>query len=151
MSSVLEDLFRNLQREIDALGDLLSALEEYRNVRETTVWDLSSSLSLDRSSVDVRTPGGQIPRAPTSIEGTMARIRILSRDGVQFAEVDDIEASMLGAYWNAVRKFLYTGDDDALGEFEDEEVARIRLETDPDWIEYWARRGDLEFEDIYEG
>jgi hypothetical protein len=78
-------------------------------------------------------------------------MRLLTRDGVidEPIEVGSWEASVLGSYWNAVKWFLETGETEALAPFEDLVVAGHVLETDPDWIEYWAYQGDLGFPDIY--
>jgi hypothetical protein len=78
-------------------------------------------------------------------------MRVLTQGGVEDVEVDaPNERSLLGSYWNAVQNFLNTGDESHLEDFEGERVAGRILETDPDRIEYWARYGELDFEDIYE-
>jgi len=78
-------------------------------------------------------------------------MRVLTRDGVIDApvEVGSGEASALGSYWNAIKQFLETGESDLLWPFEGFVVAGHGLETDPDWVEYWAYQGDLGFPDIY--
>jgi hypothetical protein len=82
----------------------------------------------------------------------MDRMRILTRNGVEFVEVQsEREASIVGSYWNAVRRYVHTGDDIGLAALDTLSVAERDLETDVDWIDYWAVRGELEFEDIYEG
>jgi hypothetical protein len=67
-------------------------------------------------------------------------MRILTRDGVIDApvEVGSDDASALGSYWNAIKQFLETGETDRLEPFRDTAVTGHLLETDPDWIEYWA-------------
>ena len=80
----------------------------------------------------------------------MSKIRILTQDGIDFIEVPDPhERSEAGTYWNAVRTYLRTGDDSALSPFEGETIAGKYVQTDLDAIEEWARRGELDFEDIY--
>lgn len=79
------------------------------------------------------------------------RLRILSEDGVEFDAVSSSEASTLGEYWNGVRHYLRTGDDSRLWGLEGEQVAGRTLLTDLDLIDHWARTGELDFEDIYEG
>ncbi|MGH8945021.1 MAG: hypothetical protein ACRDVL_02595 [Acidimicrobiia bacterium] len=59
------------------------------------------------------------------------------------------QASLVGAYWNAVARFLQTGDDRPLRRFAGKSVAGYELETDPDTLEGLALSGGLEFEDIY--
>ncbi len=81
----------------------------------------------------------------------IGRMKILTREGIRFVDVTPKEASVVGSYFNALKDFLQTGDDSDLAVFEGDVIAGIPLETDPEWIEYWAYRGDLDFEDIYEG
>jgi hypothetical protein len=77
-------------------------------------------------------------------------MRVLMTTGVEFLEVTDpTERSTVGQHWNAVRTYLNTGDDSRLRQFEGETVA-VRLETDLDTIDELARRGELDFPDIYE-
>jgi hypothetical protein len=79
------------------------------------------------------------------------RLRILTPEGIEFVEVTDPdERSEVGQYWNAVRHYLNTGDDSRLWRFEGETVAGRPWETGLDPIEEWGRRGELDFEDIYE-
>ena len=59
------------------------------------------------------------------------------------------ESSIAGRYWNAIRRFLETGYTDRLEEFDGVTVGGRQLLTDPDLIEYYARRGELDFESIY--
>jgi soluble cytochrome b562 len=80
------------------------------------------------------------------------RMRILTADGPKWVDVESYsDASDIGTYWNAVRKFVNTGDDSGLWAFEGEFIGVDELLTDLDDIEYWAQVGELEFEDIYEG
>ena len=79
------------------------------------------------------------------------RLRILTDDGViDTLVVSDEVASTIGRYWNAVRRYLYTGDTEPLAEFDDTRVNFHRLLTDPDRIDEWARRGELDLDSIYE-
>ncbi len=61
------------------------------------------------------------------------------------------DASLLGSYWNAVQRYLDTGDEEALIDFRGVTVGvgGSELETNPAEIEYWARVGELDFTDIY--
>jgi hypothetical protein len=59
-------------------------------------------------------------------------------------------ASVVGAHASASQHFLATGDDSRLQTFKGKRVGGLLLETDPDVIEAWARRGALDFEAIYE-
>lgn len=78
------------------------------------------------------------------------RLRIMTPAGVGFAAVPDAgERSALGEYWNGVRRYLRTGDSSDLAQFGGVSVAGHKLETDLDRIDAWARRGELDFDDIY--
>jgi hypothetical protein len=59
------------------------------------------------------------------------------------------QASRVGAYWNAVGRFLDTGDTSLLKPFRGLRVGGFVLETDPDLLEDLALRSQLGFEDIY--
>jgi hypothetical protein len=59
------------------------------------------------------------------------------------------DALSKGSYWNGVRRYVRTGDESGLWPLEGAGVGLYRFETDPDEIDYWAIRGELEFEDIY--
>jgi len=79
-------------------------------------------------------------------------MRVLGPGGVEH-EVEvrgSRAASLVGEHWAAIGVYLQTGDDSRLQALEGKRVAGIWLETDPDAIEEWARRGELEIEDIYD-
>ena len=80
------------------------------------------------------------------------QIRMLTDDGVaQFAvQPGSGEASAIGSHWNTVKHFLHTGDLSGLRQFASLSIDGHRFAVDPDWIERWAARGELDFEDIYE-
>lgn len=79
------------------------------------------------------------------------RMRVLTSEGPKWLDVDSYsDASDIGSYWNAVRKFVNSGDDSGLWAFEGQVVEGEELLTDLDDIEYWAQVGELEFEDIYD-
>jgi hypothetical protein len=80
------------------------------------------------------------------------RMRVLTPSGPQWIDVTSYaDASDIGSYWNAVRKYVRTGDDSGLWPHEGHIIGDSELLTDPDEIDFWALRGELEFEDIYEG
>ena len=81
-----------------------------------------------------------------------SEMRMLTPEGVEVVPVwaDSDDASVIGQHWNAVKKFLHTGDVSVLVPFAAWRIQGYRLATDPAWIELWARRGELDFEDIYE-
>jgi len=73
------------------------------------------------------------------------RMRVLTDEGVIDTVVltDDV-ASTVGRHWNAINHYRLTGDTGRLAEFEDERINFHRLLTDPDAIDDWERRGDLD-------
>ncbi len=91
-------------------------------------------------------------------------IRVLTRDGVQVVTgLTANDRAEVARHWNAVRRYLETGDETGLRAFDDHRVGAIelphqpdvalggyRLETDPSVIEWHAVRGDVRFESIYD-
>jgi hypothetical protein len=79
------------------------------------------------------------------------QVRVLTTHGVRFLPgLSGRDATAVGRHWNAVRRYLDYGEDHQLGEFEGVEVAGVELETRLGAIEYWAIRGEVRFEDIYD-
>jgi hypothetical protein len=79
------------------------------------------------------------------------RMRVLSPDGVTSVGIRGSRAAALaGEHASAIHHFLATGDDSRLRPVAGKRVAGVVLETDPTAIEAWARRGVLDFEDIYD-
>lgn len=79
-------------------------------------------------------------------------MRMLTTSGVEVLAVEfgSEAASTIGRHWNAVKDFLNTGQTAGLEPFRGTRILLYRFETDPDRIERWAQRGELDFEDIYE-
>jgi hypothetical protein len=78
-------------------------------------------------------------------------IRVLTKHGVQFLTgLTPRQASAVGRHWNAVRRYLDSGNEHDLAEFDYVEIDGETLETGIDAIEYWAIRGEVQFEDIYD-
>ncbi len=78
-------------------------------------------------------------------------MRAITRQGVVLLPgLSDDDASLVGRHDNAVRRYLDTGDDSALTEFEGVTVAGYELETSPDALDWYALINDIRFEDIYE-
>ncbi len=93
--------------------------------------------------------GGRLKARPT--DRLFRRMRLLADEGVIDIDVrSSRRATWIGEYWNAVHHFLATGDDSRLRPFAGKSVGAQRFETDADSVELWARRGVLDFEDIYE-
>jgi hypothetical protein len=58
-------------------------------------------------------------------------------------------ASLIGSHFNAVGRYLATGDPRFLTPFRGRRVAGVELLTDPDRIEQLAARRELDIDDIY--
>lgn len=97
-----------------------------------------------------RDPEGRITATPS--DRLYRRMRALTRpDGPQDLDIQNSrDARRIGLHWNAVKHLLATGDERPLAAFKNVRVRGHQLETDPDIIEAWARRGELDFEDIYD-
>lgn len=81
-------------------------------------------------------------------------MRMLTTRGVEVlaVEVGSDAARAIGQHWNAVQHFLHSGDASRLEPFASMRLTLFyKFAVDPDWIERWAMRGELDFEDIYEG
>lgn len=79
-------------------------------------------------------------------------MKMLTASGVEVLAVDfgSDAASAIGRHWNAVKRFLHTGDISEPEPFASLRIRGHRFAVDPGWIEHWAARGELDFEDIYE-
>lgn len=78
------------------------------------------------------------------------RMQILGSNGRTEVDVRGSHAASMNArHWNAVKRFLVTGDVAVLRPFVGKRVGGHVLMTDPDAIEEEARRGEVAFEDIY--
>lgn len=76
---------------------------------------------------------------------------VLTPQGLQTVTVDGSQpASRIGAYWNAVGRFL-EGDAEQLADFTGETVDGVEFETDPDAIEsFYEEHGHIDFQEYYE-
>lgn len=78
-------------------------------------------------------------------------IRVLTPGGVQFVSgLSATQTSLVAQHWNAVRRYLETGDDEDLADLDGLAVGGHPLETRPDGIEAQAIRGEVDFESIYD-
>lgn len=76
---------------------------------------------------------------------------VLAADGGRH-DVDvrsSAQASRVAAHWNAVDRYLRTGDTTGLKPFRNRKVGGQLLATDPAALEAFARRGELAIESIY--
>lgn len=95
--------------------------------------------------------GVYTPRLSDHIDRPM---RFLTPSGVTAITVrDSHSASLIGKYWNAVDRFLVTGQRDALNRFRGERVRvgkrTYPFVTDPLVLERLANAGEVRFEAIY--
>jgi hypothetical protein len=60
------------------------------------------------------------------------------------------QASLVSEHWHALDDYRNKGDETGLRALRGKTVAGIPLETDPDRIDEWERRGELEIDDIYD-
>ncbi len=86
----------------------------------------------------------------TEADRLYRQMRLITPEGVVNVGIRGSRtASRVGDYWNAVHQYLATGDDTALRPFAGKRVAGRGFETNLDALDRWARRGELDFEDIY--
>jgi len=86
----------------------------------------------------------------TASDRSYQRMSVLSPDGVVDVDVRGSRArSMVGQHWNAITKFAATGDAGALSPFAGKRVGGAALATDPDQIEEFLRRREIDIDDIY--
>ena len=78
-------------------------------------------------------------------------MQVLTEGGVEHevATRGSRVASLIGAHWSAIGHYLDTGDASRLQTFRGKRAAGHVLETDPDAIDAWERRGELHVEDVY--
>jgi len=80
---------------------------------------------------------------------------IPTREGVREIAVPDFrQASQVGRYWNAVKRYLETGDSSAIEKFRGKSITDARgteipLLTDLEQLDRLAGAGVLSFETIY--
>jgi hypothetical protein len=76
---------------------------------------------------------------------------VLGLDGVEHEVTvrGSRQASHVGEHWSAIDHYRQTGDTSRLERLRGRRVGGITLETDPDVIDWWHRRGELQVEDIY--
>jgi hypothetical protein len=111
-------------------------------------------LKLGRSAVRKRKNGKYIARKTDRL---LRILSMLTREGRhEIAVRDSRQASLLGRYWAAVQRYLQTGDDSALREFQGKKVTdasrkRHPLITDLNQLNTLGSAGVLSFESLYAG
>lgn len=87
---------------------------------------------------------------PTSADRSYQRMSVLSTGGVVDVDVRGSRArSVVGRYWNAIQRFAATGDVGVLTPFVGKRIGGVELATDPDQIEEFLRRREIDIDDIY--
>jgi len=87
---------------------------------------------------------------PTPSDRSFQRMSVLSSDGVVDVDVRGSQArSAVGRHWNAIQRFAATGDVGVLTPFAGKRVGGAVLATDPDQVEEFLRRGEIDIDDIY--
>jgi hypothetical protein len=108
---------------------------------------VGSALRKNASGHYVATPSDRLLRV----------LAIPTHEGVgEIATRDSRQASQLATYWDAVQKYLQTGDATVLSNFEgvyitDANGAQVPLLTDLDELDRLGSAGELSFESIYAG
>jgi hypothetical protein len=92
---------------------------------------------------------------PKRSDGLLRPVVIPTPEGTRLIGVRDLrQAVLLADYWNAVQKYLETGDASALEEFQGKHVTdavgrQIQLITDLDELNRLGNAGSLSFESLY--
>ena len=98
-------------------------------------------------------PNGRYAAEPSD---QLLRVEVVpTPEGLREIGVPDSEqASLLGKYWNAVHRYLETGDNSPLREFEGKHITdaggqQVPLLTDIEELAHLASAGVLSFESLY--
>ncbi|GAA4403395.1 hypothetical protein [Tsukamurella soli] len=73
-----------------------------------------------------------------------------SVESIPVRELTEAELSLVGSHWNAVGRYLRTGDTTRLNRFVGVRVGGRELETRTVALDYYGNIGELEFESIYD-
>lgn len=111
-------------------------------------------MRLGRSGIRKRSNGRYVAKKNDNL---LRGLTILTADGTREIVVrDSRQASQLGSYWAAVQRYLQTGDDSALREFQGKKITdasrkRHPLITDLNQLNTLGSAGVLSFESLYAG
>ena len=111
-------------------------------------------LKLGHSAVRKQRNGKYIARKTDRL---LRILSVLTREGRrEIAVRNSRQASQLGRYWAAVQRYLQTGDDSALREFQNKKITdasrqRHPLVTNLDQLNTLGSAGVLSFESLYAG
>jgi hypothetical protein len=129
-------------------GVTLSRAAKEFHLKPTTV------IALGRAGLRKRKNGRYVAK---KIDQLLRVVNVLTTEGrKEIATRDSRQASLVGAHWAAVQKFLQTGDDSALLKFDKKKIVDARrkrylLLTDLKEAERMASAGVLRFESMYAG
>jgi hypothetical protein len=94
------------------------------------------------------TPQGRI--SAKALDQVPLGMEVLTVDGVLSLEVPTSQQrTLVSQHWTAIHTYRDSGDAVSLLQLEGQRVAGHVLECNLDAIDEWARRGDLDIEDIY--
>jgi hypothetical protein len=86
----------------------------------------------------------------TPSDRSYQRMALLSTEGLRDVDTRGSRVrSLVATHWNAIGRFAATGDVAVLAPFEGKRVGGVELATNPDLIEEYLRRGELDIDDIY--
>jgi len=140
-------------RAKQARADALQALAKMRHGASLT--KAAKEAGTTPNTV-VRYAGEQLRReggrfVASKADRMFRRMKVETTEGTQWVGFSGSrQASLVSAHHNAVKHFLATGDDEPLRRFAGVVVGGMELETDPAKLEEAGRRGELEYEDIYD-
>lgn len=154
-----ERFFSQSKRFQDTWNRVVHAISRMRADR-VSLFRAAHEFGVSPSEV-VRLGGSALRKTPSGRYVAKAHdnlIRVINlpgRTGLREVALDDSrDASVAGRYWDAVRRYLQTGDAILLREFVGESVwdadgKRIELLTDLDELDRQGSAGELSFESIY--
>ena len=86
----------------------------------------------------------------TPSDRSYQRMSVLSTEGLRDIDTRGSRTRFLiSGHWNAVGRFLATGDVSLLAPFRGKRVGGVELATAPELIEEYGRQGELDIDDIY--
>jgi len=87
---------------------------------------------------------------PTKADRRLRHMWIPTSHGKTVALIHgSVQASELGRYLSAVGQYVWTGNTDALEEFQGKSIGRHQLITDPTTLTQLAESGSLQLDSIY--
>jgi hypothetical protein len=149
---------REFQETWDSVAHVISKMRaesvSLRRASKEYGIDPEVVLKLGRSALRKRRNGKYVARKTDRLLRIMS---VLTREGRrEIAARDSRQASMLGKYWTAVQRYLQTGDDSTLREFQGKKITdasrkRHALITDLNQLNTLGSAGVLSFESLYAG